>query len=109
MSTQAFGPRGLTTLISCNDVASASVQVTSLPAGCYTYQLVNTGGNAVHFAYHSQKGVVAALPAAGTPANGVPVLPNEIVIYNLTPNAWFSAICASGLTTTLEVTPGEGM
>jgi hypothetical protein len=37
------------------------------------------------------------------------VLPNEIVIYNLLPNVYISAICESGGTSNLLVTPGEGM
>jgi hypothetical protein len=109
VSTQAFGPRGNTANISCTDSASTAVQVSSLPNNQFTYQFINSGSNKVYFAYSTQPNVVAVIPTPSTPANGVCVLPNEIVIYNLLPNCYISAICESGGTTNLLVTPGEGM
>jgi hypothetical protein len=109
MSTQAFGPRGNTANISCNATASAAIQITSAPNNQFTYQFINTGSSKAFFAYANQPGVTAAIPVPGTPANGVCVLPNEIVIYNLLPNVWVSAICEAGGSTNLLVTPGEGM
>jgi hypothetical protein len=108
MSIQAFGPRGLTHNISCNQTSSAAVRVTS-DQGCYTYQFVNTGGNQCWFSYGNSAALTVSIPVPGTPANGVSVLPNEIVVYNLNPNIYISCICASGQTTNIEVTPGEGM
>lgn len=109
MSLQAFGPRGNTANIACNQSASVAVQVTSSPSGCYTYQYINSGGNTAYVAASQDPKITVTIPTPGSPANGVAVLPNEIVIYNLTPNAWFSAICESGKTTNLLVTAGEGM
>lgn len=109
MSLQAFGPRGSTYLIAATDAASAPLKIESGPTGCYTYQFVNKGSNLCYFAWSQQNRPVAAIPAAGTPAQGVCILPNEIVIYNLCPNVFISAICETGLTTNLLITPGEGM
>lgn len=109
MSLQAFRPYANSFLLPATDTAAAAVQVSSTPPGCFTYQFVNDGSNKVYFAWGSERGVLAAIPAAGTPANGIVVLPNEIVIYNLGPNAWISVICPPALTGQLRVTPGEGM
>ena len=106
MSLNAFSPRGNTYNIACSQSASAALQIASDPL-CDTYQFVNTGSSACYVAMGNSS-VSAAIPAAGTPANGIPVLPNEIVIYRFGPNAWASAICASGQTTNLLITVGEG-
>lgn len=109
MSTQAFGPRGNTANIACNASASTAVQITSNPAGCYTYQFVNEGASKCFFAWGNEPNVTVSIPVPGTPGNGVPVLSNEIVVYRLNPNIYVSAICESGGSTNLMVTPGEGM
>ena len=109
MSTQAFGPRGNTCNISCTSTASTPIQITSAPNNQFTYQFINTGSSKVYFGYGRDPGTTVTIPVPGTPANGVCVLPNEIVIYNLLPNVYISAICETGGTTNLLVTPGEGM
>jgi hypothetical protein len=108
MSLNAFGPRGLTHNIAANTTASAALKIVSSPSGFYTFQFVNSGGNKCYFAWDSVGQVQANVPVPGTPGNGVPVLPNEIVVYSLGPNAFVSVICPVG-TTNLEVTVGEGM
>ena len=109
MTTQAFGPRGNTFNISCNESASVAVKITADPTPCFTYQFVNEGANKCYFAYGSDPRISVTIPTPGSPASGVPVLPNEIVIYRLNPNVYITAICESGQTTNLLVTPGEGM
>ena len=109
MSITAFGPRGKSANIACNQTASVAVQVKGSPSGMYTYQFVNTGGNTAYFHYGSQAGITAEVPAAGSTGNGVPILSNEIVIYHLTPDAYISCICLTGQTTNIVVTPGEGL
>ena len=108
MSTQAFGPRGVTYNIACTDVSSTAINIVS-DTFCFTYQFVNIGTNIAYFAVGTDNTVVAKVPTAATPALGVPVLPNEIVVYSFTPSAWIAAICSTGLTTNLLVTVGEGM
>ena len=109
MSLQAFGPRGPTANIACNATASVPVRVKGDGQSCYTYQLVNSGNAKCYFNYSPDPVVGVTIPTPGNPQYAVPVLPNEIVVYNLTPNAYFTAICESGDVTTLLVTPGEGM
>lgn len=109
MSLQAFGPRGPTCNINCSDTASAPVQVTASGQSCYTYQFMNIGASKCYFNWAASGGGSVSIPVSGTPSQAIPVLANEIVIYNLTPGAWITAICESGETTNLLVTPGEGM
>lgn len=109
MSIQAFGPRGNTVNVSVNQTASAPVRVRSNPGGQYTYQFVNSGGNKCWFASGRDTSLTVAIPVPGTPANGIPILANEIVVYSLGPDAFISVICQTGEVTTLEITPGEGM
>ena len=113
MSTQAFGPRGKTYNLAASDTASAPVQIVSSNSGCYTMQFVNVGSKAAYFSWGTKDGdgkcPPAEVPQAGSSGWGVPVLPNEIVIYNLVPEPWISVVCASGESTNLLVTPGEGM
>ena len=109
MQLSAFGPRGLTANIAANQTASAPVKVVSSPSNFSTYQFVNVGGNTVYFAWDTTGGQAAAIPVAGTPAQGVPILSNEIVIYSLAPQAYISVICETGKTSNLLVTVGEGM
>lgn len=109
MSITAFGPRGQTANISCNQTASAPVQVKGTPGGMFTYQFVNGGGNTAYFAYNKEAGGTVTIPVPGTPGNGVPILSNEIVIYHLTPDAYITCICETGKTTNMLVTPGEGL
>lgn len=85
------------------------MQVSAQGQSCYTYQFINSGNGKCWFAYGQQPNLTVTIPVPGTPAAAIPILPNEIVIYNLVPNAFFSVICGSGDTTTLEITPGEGM
>jgi hypothetical protein len=108
MSIQSFGPRGNTANISCSATASTSEQITSAPNNCFTYQFMNIGAAKCFFAYSTQPGVVAQIPTPGNPKPSTCVLPNEIVVYNLQPNVWISAICETGATTNLLITPGEG-
>lgn len=109
MSLQAFRPYANSFLLPSTQTAAVAVQLSSTPAGCFTYQFVNDSANKVYFAWANAAGVLAAIPTAGNPANGICVLPNEIVIYNLGPSAFISVICEAGQTGQLRVTPGEGM
>lgn len=83
--------------------------MSSTPTGQYNYQLVNTGSETVYFTSGTLPTITCVIPTPGNPANGVPILPNEIVVYNLQPNAYFSVICEAGKTSNLLVTCGEGM
>lgn len=112
MSLQAFGPRGKTVSIAATSTASTPVQVSSLVGNCFTYQFVNRGSKTcwVWYGKDATDAARVGVPVAGgASAYGVAILANEIVVYNCLPEAWFSAVCSGADTTTLEVTPGEGM
>ena len=107
MSLNAFGPRSLTYSIPVTDSASTPLQITSDPL-CDVYQFVNAG-IAVAYMNAASTAIPAVIPTIGTPANGVPILPNEIVLYRYSPGAYVSAVCKTGQRTTLLVSVGEGM
>ena len=108
MSLNAFGPRSKTFFIPCTSTASSAVQITSDPM-CDTYQFVNIGTSICYFAIGNFNTISAVIPQAGAPANGIPILPNEIVIYRFSPAMWVSAICPGTGTTSLLISVGEGM
>jgi hypothetical protein len=108
MSINAFGPRSLTYNIAATQAAGAAVNIACDPL-CDTYQFINIGTAIIYFAMGNDATTVAAIPAPGAPANGTPVLPNEIVIYRFSPNAWCSVICDAGLSGNLLVSVGEGI
>jgi hypothetical protein len=108
MSIQAFMPFGNTHAIAVTAVASTPEQITGSPGPITAYQFVNSGSNPC-WVVMDPKGVNAVIPAPGSPANGIPILPNEIVLYRGPADMFVSAICGGGLSTTLYVTPGEGM
>ena len=112
MSTQAFSPRGKTSLLAVTATAHSVVRVTGTPVHCSTYQFVNAGSKACYVAWGSaadDASVTPAIPTDSTPGYGLPILSGEIVTYNLVPDAYFSAICASTESTSLLITAGEGL
>lgn len=108
MSINAFGPRGNTYNIACTSTASTAVKIAS-DMMCSTYQFVNIGTSICYFAIGNSSTVAAVIPLSGTPANGIPVLPGEIVIYQFSPAMWVSAICPAAGTTNLLISVGEGI
>jgi len=115
MSIQSWGAKGNTAKIAVTQSASTGVQVPGTNFDCTQYLVKNTGSNIAYLAAgdNSAKGsaVAAVIPtgSGANSANGVPIIPNEVAVYTFPPNAYFSAICDAGLTTTLWLTPGEGM
>ena len=110
MSTQAFSPRGKTSELDVTSSAHAAVQPST--DNYYTYQFVNAGSKICYIAFGiaaADASVTPAVPTNSTPGYGIPILSGEIVVYNLVPNAWISAICGGSDTTSLFVTPGEGL
>ena len=108
MSLNAFGPRSLNFNIAVTQTASTGVQINADPL-CDVYQFINTGTSIAYVAVANDQNITAAIASPGSPANGTPILPNEIVLYRYGPNSYVSAICDTGKTTNLFVTVGEGM
>ncbi len=112
MSQQAFSPKGVTSEMDVTSTVHASIQPGGGTLNCNTYQFVNAGTKTCYMAWGPTAAAaqtVAVLPNNTTPNYGIPILSGEIVVYNLIPNAWISAICGGSDTTSLFITPGEGL
>lgn len=107
MSLNAFGPRSNTYNIPVTGTASTPLQIVSDPL-CDVYQFINTGAAIIFFTAQPYP-TASVIPMPGTPANGTPILPNEIVLYRFSPNAYVSAVCLTGQVSNLLVSVGEGM
>ena len=69
--------------------------------------LTNSGANVVYIALGTDNTVVAVAPVAGTPAQGIPLLPNSQTILYAGTGTYIAAISAA-TGNTLFVTPGSG-
>jgi hypothetical protein len=72
----------------------------------------NLSTNTVYLAFGSVTGVVAAIPAGGTPALGVPVPAGTVETFNLpggdSTGTYIAAIAAVAGPSSVTFTPGEG-
>lgn len=109
-----FRPLAKTGKISCTSTASSGAQVaTNAPAEAVDYLLFNNGTSEVFLNWgDSASDATAALPTGvgGSAARGiwVPAGAQISVRLNQT-NLYFSAICNSGESTELQITPGLGL
>ncbi len=99
------------TFFSASDTAELTVGTASsnmaIPSGGGHLLLTNVGSNVIYIALGTDNTVSAAIPSAGTPAHGLPLLPNsQLMIYAGT-GTWIAAIAAA-TGNTLFVTPGNG-
>ena len=115
MSSNAFAIQGNTVEMDVTSTTHSTIQVSGGGPGNMNYILTNTGSNTVWVAYALPATVGGAAPTVtvvaptdGSPANGYPVLAGSKESVTGPPNAYFSAICAAGLTSKLYITPGEG-
>lgn len=74
--------------------------------------VVNLSTNTVYVAFGSVAGVVAAIPVAGSPALGMPVLPNAIEVFSVPggdgSGTRIAAIAGVAGPSNVTFTPGEG-
>ena len=84
--------------------ASTNVQI---PSGGAHLLLTNVGSNVVYVSLGTDNTVAAVIPATGTPASGIPVLPNSKLMLYAGTGTWIAAISAA-TGNTLFVTPGNG-
>lgn len=107
---QATGP---TVLLG---VTAASQQVVIANSGTIKapgqVMVVNLSTNTVYIAFGAATGVVAAIPAGGTPALGVPVLPSAIEVFSVPggdgTGTYIAAIASVAGPSNVSFTPGEG-
>lgn len=88
-------------------VGTASANV-AIPITPYTQtRFVNVGTNVVYIALGTDNTVTAGIPVSGTPAAGIPLLPNAERVLS-TGNARYVAALSSATGNTLFITPGTG-
>lgn len=115
MSSNAFAPQGNTVCLAVTSTAHAAVQVPGAGPANMNYVVANSGTSLAFItalaplAGGVASNPVAAIPVDGTPANGYEVLAGSKEVVTFPANAYFSAITAAGTTTTLYITPGEGV
>lgn len=110
MSSNAFSPQPTNTAaLSVTSTSTvAPIQVKGALNNATQRLIYNAGPNDCFLAWSASSTLTAAIPAAGTPANGVPIPAGAIMTLSFPPNAYFAAVCASTKTATLYITPGEG-
>lgn len=110
MSSNAFAPQPTNTaaLSVTSTSTSAPIQVKGALNNATQRLLYNAGPNDCFLAWGPTSTLTAAIPVAGTPANGTPIPSGAILALSFPPNAYFAAVCATAQTATLYITPGEG-
>jgi hypothetical protein len=99
--TRSFFPTGNTVALTVG-TTSSNVNVVTTSTQCV---VTNIGTNVVYVAFGTDDTITAAIPAAGTPANGMPILPNAKMELQLG-NASYVAAIATATGNTLMITPG---
>ncbi len=98
----SFQPTGNTMLIAVTNTSADNTFT-------YTRQvLITNAGTNMAFISFGATTQTTVIPVAGTPANGIPVLPGTQVSYTLPLNATHIGALTASSTTTLYVTGGEG-
>lgn len=112
MGTNAFTQLGNTVAFTANVTAPTPVQVTSNTLGGNQYRIVvPQGTNTVYVGYGSTSSAAAnntVVLNSGSSAFTIPILPGTDEILTFVPNAYFSAITASGVSLVF-ITPGDGL
>lgn len=109
MDAHSFDPTGNTIAIATT-TASAATALTDTGVGpdSRDYRLYNSGTDTVYVAFGGSTLVVVA-PAAGIPANGIPIPGGAIeVMRSSTSERYIGTLAAAG-TPTLFVTAGSGL
>ena len=87
-------------------VGTASANV-ALGTGGSHLLLTNVGSNVVYVNLGLANTITASIPASGTPAAGIPILPNSQIQLYAGTVTWLAAISAA-TGNTLYITPGNG-
>lgn len=113
MGTQAFTQLGNTVKLTAAATPPSPVQVTANTLGGNQYRVINNGTITCFLAYGSDAATATAnaVIPTGSGSNSkfcLPLLPGTDEILSFLPNAYFTAITASG-TADLFITNGDGM
>lgn len=111
MSSNAFAPQPTNTAALSVTATSTStpIQVKGALNNATQRLIYNAGPNDCFLASSASASFTAAIPVAGTPANGTPVPAGAVLVLSYPPNNYFAGVCASAQTATLYITPGEGV
>lgn len=118
MLPQTFGPVAApgqagpqnTTAISVLAASQRSILPAKTGSNGTQVRIVNSGPDTIYWAWGYDNTVVAAIPSAGVPANGIAMLQNTVETFTLPPQVqWIAVIGATGGTNTLYITIGEGV
>lgn len=105
----AFTRTGSTVVILAATSAPAPTQCIGGSLGATQYRLVNSGTVTVFLGFGTTSAEATSNTTVVTSSgNAIPLLSNAVEIITFQPNAYFSAITASG-TATVYVTPGDGI
>ena len=109
MGLNAFTKTGNTVTFVANTSAPTPVQCLSTTLGGNQYRVINTGSITVFLGYGSTSAEAANNAVVVTSSQtAFPLLPSTDEILTFVPNAYFTAISASG-TATIYITPGDGL
>lgn len=108
MDAHSFDPTGNTIAIVTGVSAATALPDTGVGPESRDYRLYNSGTDTVYVAFGTSTIVVTA-PAAGVPANGIPIPGGAIeVMRSSTSERYIGTLAPSG-TPTLFVTAGSGL
>ena len=109
MGLNAFTKTGNTITFVANTSAPTPVQCLSTTLGGNQYRVINTGTITVFLGYGSTSAEATNNAVVVTSSQtAFPLLPSTDEILTFVPNAYFTAISASG-TATIYITPGDGL
>lgn len=112
MSVQAFQVQGNTIAIAATTSASTPVQAQTVFApGSNRFRVINPSATLVFLSVGDTSAEATAncvIPIPGTPQNCIPLLPGTDEILTFTQGVYFATITSGG-STTIYITPGDGM
>lgn len=109
MGINAFTRTGNTVAFTANVAAPTPVQCPSTTLGGNQYRIINSGTVVVFLGYGTTSSEASNNATVITTTGlSLPLLPNTDEILSFVPNAYFTAITASG-TASIYITPGDGL
>ena len=109
MGINAFTRTGNTITFTAATTAPTPVQCTSTTLGGNQYRIINSGTVVVFLGYGTTSSDASNNATVITTTGlSLPLLPSTDEILSFVPNAYFTAITASG-TASIYITPGDGL
>ena len=109
MGINAFTRTGNTITFTAATTAPTPVQCPSTTLGGNQYRIINTGTVVVFLGYGTTSSDASNNATVITTTGlSLPLLPNTDEILSFVPNAYFTAITASG-NASIYITPGDGL